>query len=175
MGAVAGQRRECFDLGGKWIPGFDISGHIFILLYSILLISEEASSFRNWPTTPRAVADKRELNKIEHDSHKKKTRTVQWLFLGLFLVHLVWVGIVHKLKTSLFSGLSNYYYFALLSRHFSQDCWSLFRCFILVCNLSFVVSQLFPESTDFASKDTLNNIGEYKSRFIYWYFIKLIF
>lgn len=41
MGATAGHRRECFDLGGKWIPGFDISGHTFILLYSILLITEE--------------------------------------------------------------------------------------------------------------------------------------
>jgi len=89
MGATAGHRNECFANGGKWIPGFDISGHTFILLYSILLMSEEAMSFRNWPISPKG-SPKKEVNKVEHGDHQKRTRTVQWLFLGIFFVHIIW-------------------------------------------------------------------------------------
>ncbi|KAI6234243.1 hypothetical protein M3Y99_00820300 [Aphelenchoides fujianensis] len=89
MGATAGQRRECFDLGGKWVPGFDISGHTFILLYSILLMSEEAISFRNWPLSPKATPV-RPPTKGDQTEFQKRTRTVQWLFIGIFFVHIIW-------------------------------------------------------------------------------------
>ncbi|KAI6179893.1 hypothetical protein M3Y98_00660300 [Aphelenchoides besseyi] len=88
-GATALQRRECFDLGGKWVPGFDISGHTFILLYSILLMSEEAISFRNWPISPKSTPIN-QPNKNDQSEFQKRTRTVQWLFIGIFIVHIIW-------------------------------------------------------------------------------------
>ncbi|KAI6171604.1 hypothetical protein M3Y97_01035800 [Aphelenchoides bicaudatus] len=91
LGDAAINRRTCFDNGGKWIPGFDISGHTFILLYSILLISEEATSFRNWPTRPKILDNtSNEKSRFESDEHQRRTKTVQWLFLCLFAIHLVW-------------------------------------------------------------------------------------
>ena len=106
MGATAGERQICFELGGKWVPGFDISGHTFLLLYSILLISEEASengdarrriaarlqalTFRNWPLSPTS-ATARKLNRSATIEYKQRTQTVRYLFVGLFIVHLVWV------------------------------------------------------------------------------------
>ncbi|CAD5205857.1 unnamed protein product [Bursaphelenchus okinawaensis] len=76
-------RHTCSHDGGKWVPGFDISGHAFILLYSILLMSEEAISFRHWPTTPLH-------NHISHDYHRNQTKTVQWLFIAIFALHCIW-------------------------------------------------------------------------------------
>lgn len=45
-GAEHAQRHTCDLEGGKWVPGFDISGHTFLLIYCILIICEEV--FFNW-------------------------------------------------------------------------------------------------------------------------------
>lgn len=50
-----GTRDECHSGGGQWLPGFDISGHTFLLIYSALLLSEEASAYRNWPSALRST------------------------------------------------------------------------------------------------------------------------
>ncbi|VDO52428.1 unnamed protein product [Haemonchus placei] len=34
-------RTMCKEKGGVWIPGFDISGHCFLLIYSMLVMAEE--------------------------------------------------------------------------------------------------------------------------------------
>ncbi|CAJ0571335.1 unnamed protein product, partial [Mesorhabditis spiculigera] len=46
--SVRFSRDECSTNGGVWIPGHDFSGHCFLLIYSILIVSEEASSYRQW-------------------------------------------------------------------------------------------------------------------------------
>lgn len=44
-GAKTSYRSDCASCGGKWVPGFDISGHCFLLIYSILIICEEVGKF----------------------------------------------------------------------------------------------------------------------------------
>ncbi|VDN51405.1 unnamed protein product [Dracunculus medinensis] len=44
-GAKTSSRSDCASCGGKWVPGFDISGHCFLLIYSILIICEEVGKF----------------------------------------------------------------------------------------------------------------------------------
>ncbi|VDK43800.1 unnamed protein product [Anisakis simplex] len=40
-GAKSSSRSTCYSNGGKWMPGIDISGHCFLLIYSILIMCEE--------------------------------------------------------------------------------------------------------------------------------------
>jgi hypothetical protein len=92
-------RDECALQGGKWVPGFDISGHAFILVYSVLLMSEEAAAFRNWPSTPHS-SPQHLPSKTDFDNYKASTKIIQALFVGLFVLHLIWD--VQLLVTSLY-------------------------------------------------------------------------
>ncbi|KAI1722668.1 inositol phospholipid synthesis and fat-storage-inducing TM domain-containing protein [Ditylenchus destructor] len=74
---------------GKRATGFDISGHTFLLLYSILIINEEVSSFRNWPKAPRTTP-MHIPNVGEYNAYKKTTKYIRYLFVGLFCLHLFW-------------------------------------------------------------------------------------
>jgi len=128
------QRRECFDNGGKWVPGFDISGHAFILIYSMLVMDEEVSSFRNWPSSPKTAASPKKgtttqkgttTSKSEFDEHQRNTRTIQWLFLVVLAVHLVWdLQLVitclyyHTISHKVIGAL-----FAVLSWFVTYKCW----------------------------------------------------
>jgi hypothetical protein len=49
-------KKACSDGGHKWF-GFDTSGHAFLLTYCLLIISEEAKSFRNWEKIPDAIEE----------------------------------------------------------------------------------------------------------------------
>lgn len=40
-------KRTCVHAGKSWL-GFDISGHVFILIHSLLTISEELKCYKNW-------------------------------------------------------------------------------------------------------------------------------
>lgn len=82
-------RNDCSDLGGKWIPGFDISGHTFILIYSILVIAEEASAFRNWPSGP-ARSVQHIPNRQEYENYQKITKVIQTFFIALAILTFVW-------------------------------------------------------------------------------------
>jgi hypothetical protein len=42
-GFATKSRTKCREHGGIWTPGFDISGHCFLLIYCSLLIAEEVS------------------------------------------------------------------------------------------------------------------------------------
>uniref|UniRef100_A0A915EHX4 Uncharacterized protein n=1 Tax=Ditylenchus dipsaci TaxID=166011 RepID=A0A915EHX4_9BILA len=79
-GALNSERFTCSVDGGKWIPGFDISGHSFLLIYSMLIICEERSR-----PTPQHIP-----NRFEYENFKELTKTIRYLFLGLFVLHLVW-------------------------------------------------------------------------------------
>ncbi|CAJ0946179.1 unnamed protein product, partial [Mesorhabditis belari] len=76
-------RDKCSEQGGHWIPGMDISGHCFLMLYSILIISEEASAFRSW-------------NKLEVDSDVNTQQfqldsfVAQCFFVLMMVLHVFW-------------------------------------------------------------------------------------
>ena len=82
-------RDTCHSLGGKWIPGFDISGHTFLLIYSALVAVEEALVYRNFPTTPRPSL-KHPPTQEEREQFQKDARRIQWNFIFIFLMVLAW-------------------------------------------------------------------------------------
>ena len=47
--SIAGHSRkyDCIKAGRAWL-GFDISGHVFLLIHNLLTISEEVKSFKDW-------------------------------------------------------------------------------------------------------------------------------
>uniref|UniRef100_A0A915ED47 Uncharacterized protein n=1 Tax=Ditylenchus dipsaci TaxID=166011 RepID=A0A915ED47_9BILA len=89
LGATNATSYSCADEGGSWIPGFDISGHTFLLIYSSLIISEEAKVFYNWPAAPRATT-KHIPSVTEYENFKKLSKWIQYWFVGLFLLQLFW-------------------------------------------------------------------------------------
>jgi len=88
-GATHALRDNCVVEGGKWIPGFDISGHTFLLIYCVLVICEEASSFRNWPTSPRATPQHVPSRREQWD-FKSASKAIQLLFIAMFVLHVLW-------------------------------------------------------------------------------------
>uniref|UniRef100_A0A8R1ERM9 Uncharacterized protein n=1 Tax=Caenorhabditis japonica TaxID=281687 RepID=A0A8R1ERM9_CAEJA len=38
-------RTQCSEKEGVWTPGYDISGHCFLMIYSVLIMAEEVSDF----------------------------------------------------------------------------------------------------------------------------------
>ncbi|TKR93067.1 hypothetical protein L596_007596 [Steinernema carpocapsae] len=77
-------RADCRLKGGSWNRGFDISGHCFLMIYSILIICEEAVAFRRWPE----YAGQGDAESIE--DYRKNTNRVRWLFVGMLALHLLW-------------------------------------------------------------------------------------
>nr|CAD2123828.1 unnamed protein product [Meloidogyne enterolobii] len=80
---------DCYNGGGKWIPGFDVSGHTFLLLYSILIISEESFSFKNLPSKPQLISKNLPTNQ-QIKRFEQIRKFVERNFIGLFLLHLLW-------------------------------------------------------------------------------------
>uniref|UniRef100_A0A914XP27 Uncharacterized protein n=1 Tax=Plectus sambesii TaxID=2011161 RepID=A0A914XP27_9BILA len=103
MGFATKSRSLCAANGGKWVPGFDISGHCFLLIYCCMLICEEARAFRDWDKL-RSLLDHPEQDysaftgerpsKAEIDesraTHERMTIPIKILFIVLFFVHLIW-------------------------------------------------------------------------------------
>jgi len=88
-GSPGALRDTCHSLGGKWIPGFDISGHTFLLIYSSLVAVEEALVYRNFPTTPRPSLN-HSPSQEEREQFRKDSRYIQWLFIGLSVMVAAW-------------------------------------------------------------------------------------
>lgn len=65
--------------------GFDISGHCFLMVYSMLIMSEEAKAFRNWSQVGQG------LQEAARGEHEMTTRVVQFSFVGMFVLSLIWI------------------------------------------------------------------------------------
>uniref|UniRef100_F1KYF4 FIT family protein n=1 Tax=Ascaris suum TaxID=6253 RepID=F1KYF4_ASCSU len=83
-GASSSSRSTCSSNGGKWVPGFDISGHCFILIYSILIICEESVSFRQLQTTRRKSTSS-ELYMVDN-----YIAIARFFFLLMLVLHVLW-------------------------------------------------------------------------------------
>ncbi|XP_074599913.1 acyl-coenzyme A diphosphatase Fitm isoform X1 [Brevipalpus obovatus] len=87
---------SCVLNGHKWL-GFDISGHTFILLFSLLIIMEECSIMKNWENFglwlrqeqyDRHRADKKDLP--QHSAFVKFNLYIRILFLALTALSMIW-------------------------------------------------------------------------------------
>lgn len=132
--------------GGHFWNGFDISGHAFILIYSSLVLIEEARSIIGWETIKehirneehnRATNDEasskssplRNLNDLELQQvktlYEKYTPHIRLLFIAMTGLHLLWdVMLVstmlyyHRMIEKVLSGI-----FAILTWFFCYRVW----------------------------------------------------
>ncbi|GMR51806.1 hypothetical protein PMAYCL1PPCAC_22001 [Pristionchus mayeri] len=80
IGGITMGRAECATKGGKWLLGLDISGHCFLMLFSMLIISAEAPALRAFLKTTR-----------ERPEHTKSyAQLVNGTFIAMFILHLFW-------------------------------------------------------------------------------------
>ncbi|CAD6197824.1 unnamed protein product [Caenorhabditis auriculariae] len=78
--------QKCEVEGGDWIHGWDFSGHCFLMLYSILVLTEEASAFRNYQKVTDEVLPTNE----DWEDHRKITRIINFFFVAMGVLHVLW-------------------------------------------------------------------------------------
>ncbi|EFO17685.1 hypothetical protein LOAG_10816 [Loa loa] len=79
-GSELSPRSSCSVDGGKWVPGFDISGHCFILIYSSLIICEEALAFRSITI----------VHRTRRTPSVKNENLIRIFFICMCVLHLLW-------------------------------------------------------------------------------------
>ncbi|CAG2181610.1 unnamed protein product, partial [Oppiella nova] len=99
----------CLKSGNKWIPGFDISGHTFLLIFSNLILIEESAVMIGWePFGHQLFAEnanhEREQKLIPRGEqfrlYNKHSASVRLLFIAMTVLSLIWDFML--LQTSLF-------------------------------------------------------------------------
>ncbi|CAG2106411.1 unnamed protein product [Medioppia subpectinata] len=99
---------NCVKSGYKWIPGFDISGHTFLLIFSNLILIEESAVMIGWEPfghqlfTQNTNNDNSELipNPEQYRLYNKHSKIVRLLFILITVLSLIWDFML--LQTSLF-------------------------------------------------------------------------
>ena len=101
-------KHSCRQAGGKWY-GFDISGHAFLLIYNLLVISEEVKPINGWERISEIVNEEEEKLSgrfSESDlvqlkmSYEEKTPTVR--VLAIVLMFLTFIFELMLLGTTLY-------------------------------------------------------------------------
>lgn len=136
-------RSSCLKAGFVW-SGFDISGHTFILIYSSLVLIEEARPIVNWETIRellrneeynRSVQNAGETNPLRNlkDNelrilkilYTRYTPAIRILFVGITVLQLLWdIMLVctmlyyHRMIEKVLSGI-----FAILTWFFTYRAW----------------------------------------------------
>ncbi|EAT32541.1 AAEL015335-PA [Aedes aegypti] len=134
----------CLKAGHLW-NGFDISGHAFILIYSSLVLMEEARSIIGWESIKEHLRNE-EHNRTKQDSmqttnplkslkdddlkalkyfYTRFTPTIRLLFIGMTMLQLLWdimlVGTMlyyHRMVEKVLSGI-----IAVLTWFFTYRAW----------------------------------------------------
>lgn len=133
----------CLKAGHFW-NGFDISGHVFILIYSSLVLIEEARPIVGWEHIKEHLRNE-EHNRISHEKsttnplrnlsdhefnlvkqlYEQYTPYIRMLFIGISVLQLLWdVMLVctmlyyHRMIEKVLSGI-----FAILTWFFTYRAW----------------------------------------------------
>lgn len=130
--------------GGHFWNGFDISGHAFILIYSSLVLIEEAKPIIGWENIKEHLRNEEHNRSIRQESssnplrnledyelkavktlYEKYTPTIRALFISMTVLQLLWdVMLVctmlyyHKMIEKVLSGI-----FAILTWYFTYRTW----------------------------------------------------
>lgn len=136
-------KSTCLKAGAFW-NGFDISGHAFILIYSSLVLIEEARPIVGWEYIKehirneehnRVVGEKSSTNPLRNLNdndiktlkilYEKYTPAIRTLFIGVTVLQLLWdIMLVctmlyyHKMIEKVLSGI-----FAILTWYFCYRFW----------------------------------------------------
>lgn len=138
-------RYECISKGFRW-KGFDLSGHAFILIYSNLLLIEEARPILGWEDMQNLIRDERHartnsltnfgpLRNLNTDdfntlasSYEKFLPYVRVSFIILTVFSLIWdfmllttVLYFHSMPEKLLSGI-----IAIFTWYFTYELWFKF-------------------------------------------------
>ncbi|VDL80923.1 unnamed protein product [Nippostrongylus brasiliensis] len=81
-------RSQCKEKGGVWIPGFDISGHCFLLIYSMLIMAEEAHAFREWNQVVHRDDDS---GVVMRERQEKRVKLAQYFIVGMLVLNIIWI------------------------------------------------------------------------------------
>ncbi|KAI0227095.1 Fat storage-inducing transmembrane protein [Lamellibrachia satsuma] len=91
-------KRSCNKAGGKW-TGFDISGHVFLLIHCLLTISEEAKCFISWDRITDVIKSEEEQPtcRLSNDElselkrlYNELTPYIRVLLVVLTLMTIMW-------------------------------------------------------------------------------------
>ncbi|KHJ91311.1 hypothetical protein OESDEN_08827 [Oesophagostomum dentatum] len=82
-------RMQCKEKGGVWIPGFDISGHCFLMIYSMLVMAEEANAFREWNQVVHRDDDS---GLMMREKQERRTKLAQYFVVAMLVLNIVWVS-----------------------------------------------------------------------------------
>ncbi|ETN73603.1 hypothetical protein NECAME_04289 [Necator americanus] len=81
-------RSQCKEKGGVWIPGFDISGHCFLMIYSMLVMAEEANAFREWQQVVHRDDDS---GLIMREKQERRTKLAQYFVVAMLALNILWI------------------------------------------------------------------------------------
>ncbi|KHJ91312.1 hypothetical protein OESDEN_08828 [Oesophagostomum dentatum] len=81
-------RIQCKEKGGVWIPGFDISGHCFLMIYSMLVMAEEANAFREWNQVVHRDDDS---GLMMREKQERRTKLAQYFVVAMLVLNIVWI------------------------------------------------------------------------------------
>lgn len=136
-------KSSCLKAGHFW-HGFDVSGHAFILIYSSLVLIEEAKPIIKWETISehlrneqhnRSISETVSVNPLKHLSddeikmlkylYNRYTPAIRTLFIGMTALQILWdVMLVctmlyyHKMVEKVVSGIV-----AVLTWYFTYRAW----------------------------------------------------
>ena len=105
-------RNECLKNGKGWL-GFDISGHVFLLIHSLLTISEEVKTFKDWRKLGEMLDDedltsKRKITTEEISETKKFYKElspyIKAVFAAIAVLSVLWefmllMSVVYRFHT----------------------------------------------------------------------------
>ena len=88
------QKRDCVKAGKIWL-GFDISGHVFLLILNLLTISEEVKSFKFWNNLESLLQEedlpaKRNLTEREISQARISYKALTPYIKGVIFLLAVW-------------------------------------------------------------------------------------
>ncbi|ESO82823.1 hypothetical protein LOTGIDRAFT_184623 [Lottia gigantea] len=104
--------KSCLEAGKSWL-GFDISGHVFLMIHSLLIISEEMKCFKDWTKLKLSLDDenltqRKNLSASEisqaKTSHKQLTPLIQInvvfiTLLSLLFEFMLLITIIYRFHT----------------------------------------------------------------------------
>jgi hypothetical protein len=64
-------KHECKSKSHEWLPGFDISGHTFILMHALLMMLEEVKVFNKWEELRRKLEEMAKKDEFPTPSSEK--------------------------------------------------------------------------------------------------------
>ncbi|CAL1540105.1 unnamed protein product [Lymnaea stagnalis] len=87
--SVHGDKNSCLEAGKSWL-GFDISGHVFLEIHCLLIISEEVKTFKEWSKLgtileDENLKDRRNLSEEEIGQARMNYKTLTPYIKGLIV------------------------------------------------------------------------------------------